>query len=50
MRVVLYLMDARPYKAAMGNTVMGKGYENTSHYAKTKIEFLNIGMCLFVFV
>jgi hypothetical protein len=24
MCAVLYLMDARPYKAAVGNTVMGK--------------------------
>ena len=36
------IVDARPYKAAMGNAVMGKGYENVAHYSGTKIEFCNI--------
>ena len=36
------IVDARPYKAAMGNAVMGKGYENVAHYTGTKIEFCNI--------
>lgn len=40
---VLYIIDARPYKAAMGNTVMGKGYENTTNYEKSVLCFMNIG-------
>ena len=36
------IVDARPYKAAMGNAVMGKGYENVAHYTGAKIEFCNI--------
>jgi len=38
----IYLMDARPYKAAVGNKVMGKGFEDVSRYKGAEIEFLNI--------
>ena len=41
---VLYLMDARPKKAAIGNAVMGKGFESTANYKKTQLTFLNIGI------
>ena len=36
------IMDARPYKAAMGNAVMGKGYESTAHYERSSIVFCGI--------
>lgn len=39
---VLYIIDARPYKAAVGNTVMGKGFEDCSRYDKCKIQFMGI--------
>lgn len=38
----IYLMDARPFKAAVGNKVMGKGFEDVSRYKGAEIEFLNI--------
>lgn len=38
----LYIMDARPFKAAVGNTVMGKGFERMNHYGDCVVEFLNI--------
>ncbi|GAB5369862.1 hypothetical protein AAMO2058_001443100 [Amorphochlora amoebiformis] len=39
---VIYLMDARPFKAAVGNKVMGKGFEDVSRYKGAEIEFLGI--------
>mmetsp|Transcript_15345 Transcript_15345/g.30154 ORF Transcript_15345/g.30154 Transcript_15345/m.30154 type:complete len:877 (+) Transcript_15345:39-2669(+) len=39
---LLYFIDCRPYKAAVGNTIMGKGFENTAHYDKCKLIFMNI--------
>jgi hypothetical protein len=41
-RETLYIMDARPYKAAVGNTVMGKGFENVNHYDKCQLHFMGI--------
>jgi len=38
----LYVMDARPYKAAVGNAIMGKGVENASDYPGIQIHFLGI--------
>jgi hypothetical protein len=38
-----YIFDARPLKAAIGNTMMGKGFEDNESYKGCKIEFLNIG-------
>ena len=38
----IYLYDARPKTAAMGNKVMGKGFENVSHYDSAVLEFCNI--------
>jgi hypothetical protein len=40
---ILYIIDARPFKAAVGNAVMGKGYENTAHYESCELQFLGIG-------
>lgn len=40
---VFYIMDARPFSAAFGNSVMGKGFESAISYGKCKMEFLNIG-------
>ncbi len=39
---MLYIFDARPYKAAWANSMIGKGYENTDNYPHTHLEFLNI--------
>jgi myotubularin-related protein 1/2 len=39
---VLHIIDARPYKAAMGNTIMGKGTENMANYTQCALEFQNI--------
>jgi len=39
---VLHIFDARPWKAAMGNTAMGKGFENISNYEKATLQFMNI--------
>lgn len=39
---VLYIIDARPYKAAMGNTVMGKGFEDVARYDKCVLQFMKI--------
>lgn len=39
---LLYLMDARPFKAALGNTILGKGVENVADYPGTEIRFLGI--------
>jgi hypothetical protein len=45
----LRVFDARPLKAAMGNTVMGAGYEGMSAgYKFCQFEFLNIGNYLFI--
>ena len=42
---VLHIFDARPLKAAMGNTVMGAGYEGmTAGYSFCNLHFLNIGI------
>ena len=38
----LCILDARPYKAAVGNSVMGKGYENVLHYPHCFLEFCKI--------
>jgi len=35
-------MDARPFKAAVGNAVMGKGFESADNYKNTVVHFLNI--------
>jgi hypothetical protein len=41
----LFIFDARPMKAAVGNTVMGAGFESDdSGYGFCKSLFLNIGM------
>lgn len=40
----LHVFDARPMKAAVGNTVMGAGYESdTTGYGFCHSHFLNIG-------
>jgi myotubularin-related protein 1/2 len=39
---VLHMFDARPFKAAMGNALMGKGFETTAHYAHTTLQFCGI--------
>eukprot|EP00475_Leptophrys_vorax_P004204 TRINITY_DN12515_c0_g1_i1.p1 TRINITY_DN12515_c0_g1~~TRINITY_DN12515_c0_g1_i1.p1 ORF type:complete len:634 (+),score=81.91 TRINITY_DN12515_c0_g1_i1:123-1904(+) len=39
---VFYIMDARPFSAAVGNTIMGKGFESAVNYVGCKMEFLNI--------
>jgi myotubularin-related protein 1/2 len=39
---VLYIIDARPYAAAMGNAVMGKGFESEQHYEKCQLRFMNV--------
>jgi len=39
---LLYIVDFRPYKAAVGNKIMGKGSENTDHYKNIKISYMNI--------
>jgi hypothetical protein len=39
---ILYIFDARPKNAAVGNQLMGKGYENTSFYENTKLLFCDI--------
>ena len=40
----LHVFDARPMKAAVGNTVMGAGYESdTTGYGFCYSHFLNIG-------
>jgi hypothetical protein len=38
-----YIVDARPFAAALGNSMMGKGFENNENYKGCIIEFLNIG-------
>uniref|UniRef100_A0A7S3ZFE5 Myotubularin phosphatase domain-containing protein n=1 Tax=Lotharella globosa TaxID=91324 RepID=A0A7S3ZFE5_9EUKA len=38
----IYLFDARPKIAALGNKAMGKGFENVAYYEKAEIEFLGI--------
>jgi hypothetical protein len=38
----IHILDARPQKAAVGNAIMGKGYEYTKFYTKCSLEFLNI--------
>ena len=41
----LHVFDARPMKAAVGNTVMGAGYESdTTGYTFCNSYFLNIGL------
>jgi hypothetical protein len=40
---VFYIMDARPFSAAVGNSIMGKGFESAVAYNGCKMEFLNIG-------
>ena len=44
---IIYLMDARPYKAAIGNTVMGKGFEKISNYKVCGFVFVNNCECSF---
>ncbi len=39
---IMTIIDARPYKAAAGNKMMGKGFEKMSHYEKCRIRFMNI--------
>ena len=39
---VLHIFDARPWKAAIGNAAMGKGFENVAHYEKATLQFMNI--------
>ena len=44
----IHIFDARPIKAAMGNTVMGAGYESdNTGYNFCEAHFLNIGMFSF---
>eukprot|EP01080_Neovahlkampfia_damariscottae_P008744 gene8744-692_t len=38
----LYIIDCRPWKNAVGNKFIGKGYENVSNYENVHIEFMNI--------
>mmetsp|Transcript_4294 Transcript_4294/g.6421 ORF Transcript_4294/g.6421 Transcript_4294/m.6421 type:complete len:1050 (-) Transcript_4294:88-3237(-) len=38
----LVIMDARPWKAAMGNSVMGKGTENAVNYSGCALHFCKI--------
>ena len=37
-----HIIDLRPYKAAMGNAMMGKGFEPVQHYAHTTLTFSNV--------
>jgi len=39
---VIHILDARPWKAAVGNTAMGKGFENIAHYDGATLQFCNI--------
>eukprot|EP00468_Gymnochlora_sp_CCMP2014_P010050 CAMPEP_0167748744 /NCGR_PEP_ID=MMETSP0110_2-20121227/5008_1 /TAXON_ID=629695 /ORGANISM="Gymnochlora sp., Strain CCMP2014" /LENGTH=898 /DNA_ID=CAMNT_0007633793 /DNA_START=117 /DNA_END=2813 /DNA_ORIENTATION=+ len=39
---VIYLFDARPRIAALGNKAMGKGFENVAHYSNAVLEFFSI--------
>ena len=39
---VLHILDARPWKAAVGNTAMGKGFENIAHYDGATLQFCSI--------
>eukprot|EP00002_Diphylleia_rotans_P010498 TRINITY_DN2096_c3_g1_i3.p1 TRINITY_DN2096_c3_g1~~TRINITY_DN2096_c3_g1_i3.p1 ORF type:complete len:660 (+),score=97.75 TRINITY_DN2096_c3_g1_i3:187-2166(+) len=39
---VLHIMDSRPRANAIANQVKGAGFENTSHYKKMPISFMNI--------
>jgi myotubularin-related protein 1/2 len=39
---VLHIIDARPWKAAVGNTAMGKGFEIIAHYERATLHFANI--------
>ena len=44
-KTILHIFDARPMKAAVGNTVMGAGYESdATGYSFCRAHFLNIGM------
>lgn len=38
----IQIFDARPYKAAYGNKVMGKGYEEAANYEHAEITFCGI--------
>jgi len=38
-KMSLVIFDARPWKAAMGNSVMGKGTENAENYTGCTLEF-----------
>ncbi|GAB5356608.1 hypothetical protein AAMO2058_000304100 [Amorphochlora amoebiformis] len=38
----LVILDARPWKAAMGNSVLGKGTENAVNYVDCALEFAKI--------
>lgn len=38
----LIIIDARPKANALGNALLGKGYENTSRYPNAQIEFMGI--------
>lgn len=39
---MLSFMDARPLKAAVGNAIMGKGFENMANYGQADLQFLGI--------
>jgi rhodanese-related sulfurtransferase len=39
----LKILDLRPRSSALGNRTGGYGYENTSHYTGTTLQFCNIG-------
>lgn len=38
----LHIFDARPLKSAVGNRMMGKGFEKVEHYGNCYIHFMNI--------
>mmetsp|Transcript_19286 Transcript_19286/g.26946 ORF Transcript_19286/g.26946 Transcript_19286/m.26946 type:complete len:376 (-) Transcript_19286:13-1140(-) len=40
--IKLVILDARPWQAAMGNSVMGKGTENAGNYTGCTLEFARI--------
>lgn len=41
-RGTLKIFDARPFWNAVGNMVVGKGYENNDNYKNCEISFLDI--------
>jgi hypothetical protein len=40
---LLYILDCRPRTSAMANRAAGAGYESSTSYPNTKLDFMNIG-------